>query len=67
VPGRENPLRTAVWEFMRPDALPTWQLNRDTFVLDETLQSTVRLDQRRRDSDLAELDLGENDHDPVAA
>jgi hypothetical protein len=46
---------------------PNLAINRDTFVLDETLQSTVRLDQRRRDSDLAELDLGENDHDPVAA
>lgn len=51
---------------MRSDALPTWQLNRDSFVLDETLQSTVRLDQRRRGSDLAQLDLGKDHHDRVA-
>ena len=68
LPGGENPLRTAVWEFVRPMLSPTLAaLNRDAFVLDEPHQSTVQLDQHRRDSDLAELDLGDTDHDPVAA
>ena len=62
LPGGENPLRTAVWEFMRPMLSPNLaQLNRDAFVLDEPSQSTVRLNEHRRDSDLAELDLGEEE------
>ena len=44
------------------DALPALaQLNRDAFVLDEALESTVRLDEHRGESDLAKLDLGEED------
>ena len=44
------------------------QLNRDAFVLDEPHQSTVRLEEHRGDSDLDELDLGDDDdQDPVAA
>ena len=37
------------------------QLNRDAFVLDEALESTVRLDEHRGESDLAGLDLGDED------
>ena len=60
LPGGEHPLRAAVWEFMRPVLSPNLaQLNRDAFVVDEALESTVRLDEHRSASDLAELDLGE--------
>ena len=46
---------------MRPILSPNLaQLNRDAFVPQEPLQSTVRLDQHRGDCDLAELDLGED-------
>ena len=69
LPGGENPLRTTVWEFMRPILSPNLaQLNRDAFVLDEPQQSTVRLEEHRGDSDLAELDRGDHDEqDPVPA
>ena len=51
LPGGENPPRAAVWEFMRPMlSLNLAQLNRDAFVLDEALESTMRLDEYRRDS-----------------
>ena len=47
---------------MRPMLSPRLtQLNRDAFVLDEALESTVRLEEHRGDSDLAELDLGDVD------
>jgi hypothetical protein len=61
LPGGHNPLRDAVWMFMRPMLSPNLaQLNRDAFVVDEA-ESTVRLDEHRGDSDLADLDLGEQD------
>lgn len=62
LPGGESPLRAAVWKFMRP--MPSRnlaQLNRDAFVIDEALESTVRIDEHRGESDLADLDLGEED------
>ena len=59
--GGENPLRAAVWEFMRPMLSPNLaQLNRDAFVVDEA-ESTVRLDEHRGDFDLGDLDLGDED------
>jgi hypothetical protein len=59
LPGGENPLRTAVWQFMRPMLSPNLaQQNRDAFVVDET-ESTVRLEEHRGDSDLANLELGD--------
>ena len=58
LPGGENPLRTAVWEFMRPILSPTLvELNRDAFVQATAPQSTVALDRRRGESSLDELDL----------
>ena len=61
LPGGENPLRAAVWEFMRPMLSPNLaQLNRDAFVVDEA-ESTVRLDEHRGDFDLGDLDLGDED------
>jgi hypothetical protein len=60
LPGGENPLRAAVWTYMRPMLSPNLaQRNRDAFVIDE--ESTVRLNEHRGDSDLADLDLGEPD------
>ena len=62
LPGGENPLRAALWEFMLPMLSPHLaQLNRDAFVLDEALKSTVRLEEHRGDSDLGDLDLGEEE------
>ena len=62
LPGGENPLSAAVWQFMRPMLSPNLaQLNRDAFVLDEALESTVRVDEHRGDSELTDLDLGEED------
>jgi hypothetical protein len=61
LPGGENPLRVAVWTFMRPMLSPNLaQLNRDAFVVDEA-ESSVRLEEHRGDSDLNDLDLGEPD------
>jgi hypothetical protein len=58
LPGGENPLRAAVWEFMRPMLSPTLAaLNRDAFVQDTAPQSTVALDRHRGESSLDELDL----------
>ena len=52
-------MRTAVWQFMRPMLSPNLaQQNRDAFVVDEA-ESTVRLEEHRGDSDLADLALGE--------
>jgi hypothetical protein len=62
LPGGENPLRAAVWEFMRPMLSPNLSpLNRDAFVIDEVLESTVRLEEHRGDSGLEDLDLGQGD------
>ncbi len=58
LPGGENPLRTALWEFLRPMLSPTLaQLNRDAFITDDNIESTVDLDSHRSTSDLDELDL----------
>jgi hypothetical protein len=60
LPGGENALRAAVWRFMRPMLSPNLaHLNRDAFVLDEALESTVHLEEHRGESDLAALDLGD--------
>jgi hypothetical protein len=41
LPGGENPLRTAIWEFMRPMlSTALVELNRDAFIIDEP-DSTV--------------------------
>src|SRR5450755_4509970 len=48
LPGGDSPLRTAVWEFMRPMLSPTLaSLNRDTFINDHSDETTVDLDQHR--------------------
>ena len=66
VPGGENPLRTAVWEFMRPMLSPHLvDANRDAFVFDEQATSTVDLQAQRHDSSLHDVDLGNDDSDEL--
>jgi ParB-like chromosome segregation protein Spo0J len=61
LPGGHNPLRSAVWDFLRPMLSPTLvELNRDGFVHGDNLASTVDLTVHCAPSDLAELDLGES-------
>ena len=63
LPGGESPLRTAVWEFLRPMLSPTLAaLNHDAFIDDRGVDSTVDLDHHRSASSLDELDLD----DPLA-
>ena len=58
LPGGDGALRAAVWEFMRPMLSPALvALNRDAFVLDERVETTVDLDGHRAASDLDELAL----------
>ena len=60
LPGGDNPLRHAVWEFLRPMLSPTLvALNRDAFVLDDGIETTVALAEHRGDSTLAHVDLGD--------
>ncbi|MGB0094173.1 MAG: hypothetical protein WBP81_16785 [Solirubrobacteraceae bacterium] len=60
LPGGENPLRTAVWEFMRPMLSPNLAaVNRDAFITDHSIESTVDLDSHRSASDLDDTQTGE--------
>jgi hypothetical protein len=60
LPGGDGALRAAVWEFMRPMLSPALvALNRDAFVLDERIETTVDLEAHRASSDLDELALDE--------
>lgn len=53
LPGGEDPLRDALWSFLRPTLSPRLaDLHRDTFITDTTDRSTVDLDAHRADSDL---------------
>ena len=61
LPGGEEPLRDALWSFLRPMLSPRLaELHRDAFVIDEGPRTTVDLAAHRADSDLAELDLGDD-------
>ena len=67
LPGGDSPLRTAVWEFLRPMLSPTLAaLNRDTFINDHSDETTVDLDKHRSASNLDELDLDEPHADQAA-
>jgi hypothetical protein len=60
LPGGDSALRAAVWEFMRPMLSPRLvALNRDAFVVDERIETTVDLEAHRASSDLGELALEE--------
>ena len=61
LPGGDHPLRSAVWEFVRPMLSPRLaELNRDAFVIEDRDQSTVDLAAHRGESSLDELDLGDD-------
>jgi hypothetical protein len=62
LPGGQHPLRTAVWQFLRPMLSPRLtELHRDAFVTDDGPQSTVDLAAHRGESGLDALDLDEQD------
>ena len=64
LPGGEHPLRAAVWEFLRPMLSPRLaELHRDAFVIDDRPQSTVDLQAHRGETNLEDLDLGEQEAD----
>ena len=59
LPGGEKALRAAVWEFMRPMLSPSLvALNRDAFVTEDAVATTVDLQRHRAPSDLDDLALG---------
>ena len=67
LPGGEQPLRAALWAFMRPILSPRLvELNKDAFVVDRGIDSSVDLDAHRADSDLDDLDLGDDEHAAAA-
>jgi hypothetical protein len=62
LPGTDNPLRAAVWEFMRPMLSPNLtQMHRDAFNPDPQTHSTVALQTHRSDTNLDDIDLGDDD------
>jgi hypothetical protein len=61
LPGGEQPLRAAVWTFLRPILSPRLTaLSKDAFVPDAGIESTVDLAAHRADADLDDLDLGDD-------
>ena len=60
--GRAEPLRGVVGECLRPMLSPRLAtLHRDAFAFNQPLETTVRLAAHRAESDLADLDLREED------
>ena len=60
LPGGDPRLRAAVWAFLRPILSPRLSaLNRDAFVPNWGIETTVNLDAHRSDSALDELDRGD--------
>ena len=61
LPGGEQLLRAALWAFMRPILSPRLvERNKDAFVFDGGVDSSVDLAAHRADSDLDDLDLGDD-------
>jgi hypothetical protein len=61
LPGRDQPLRSATWTFLRPILSPRLTaLHKDAFVHDTGTESTVDLAAQRADTDLDELDLDDD-------
>jgi hypothetical protein len=59
--GGDQPLRAALWAFMRPILSPRLvELNKDAFVFDDGVESSVDLAAHRADSDLDDLELGDD-------
>src|SRR4051794_11890571 len=68
LPGGEEPLRAALWSFLRPMLSPRLaELHRDAFVIDDAEHSTVDLAGHRGDSSLDELDLDADEETMDAA
>lgn len=67
LPGGDGDLRAAVWDFVRPMLSPALvELNRDAFVADDHVESTVDLVGHRATSDLDELALDdEQEHEAL--
>ena len=64
LPGGHHPLRSAVWDFVRPMLSPRLvDLHRAAFVIDDGPESSVNLAAHRADSSLEDLDFGERDAD----
>jgi hypothetical protein len=58
LPGGDSALRAAVWDFIRPMLSPALvELNRDAFVVDDRVETTVDLDTHRSASSLTDLEL----------
>jgi hypothetical protein len=58
LPGGDEPLRAALWTFLRPMLSPRLaELHRDAFVIGEAARSTIDLTVHRGDSSLDDLDL----------
>ena len=58
LPGGHGALRAAVWELVRPMLSPALaSMHGDAFIADNPIDTTVRLDDHRADSDLNDLDL----------
>jgi hypothetical protein len=63
LPGGDGTLRGAMWEFMRPMLSPGLVArNREAFVIDNSVESSVDLAGHRSESSIDELDLDEPDH-----
>jgi hypothetical protein len=61
LPGGDSPLRSAVWDFVRPMLSPRLaEMQRDAFVVEGAGASTVDLPAHRGDSSLDELDLDDD-------
>jgi hypothetical protein len=68
LPGGDSPLREAIWEFLRPMMSPHLiDLNKDAFVTDAVIESSVDLAQARGDVTVDALDLGEDEDELLAA
>ena len=64
LPSGQHPLRSAVWDFVRPMLSPRLvELHRDAFVIDDGPPSTVDLAAHRGESSLEALDIGDQDAD----
>jgi hypothetical protein len=68
LPGGEDDLRAAMWEFMRPMLSPALaELNRDAFVIEDAVKTTVDLAGRHAVSSLDDVDLQEAEAEVEAA
>ena len=64
LPGGQDPLRTAVWNFVRPMLSPRLaELHRDAFVSDDGPRKHVDLAAHRGESRLEDLDIDEPNAD----